>query len=304
MTESRDVGQRRRHGRAIASLLLMVLIWGVNFPIAKHAISEISPVAFNSLRFPLAALVVYVALARAGPIPWPAAADRRRVLMLGLIGNALYQQFFIFGLANSHAGIASVLLSATPIFTTMASSAAGHERISTLTWTGVLAGFAGLVLVITHGAGMTTAGSGESWLLGNLMMLGASLAWAFYTVGSRDLVARYGPLPVTAWTLWTGAAVIVLIGLPSLLRTPLSALSGATWFAVAYAGALSIGLAYIIWYHGVEALGNTRTSAFNNLTPVIALLAAWLTLGERPGPWQLAGSAIVLTGVTLAQLRR
>jgi drug/metabolite transporter (DMT)-like permease len=122
-------------------------------------------------------------------------------------------------------------------------------------------------------------------------------------VGSRDLVARYGPVPVTAWTLWTGAAAIVLIGLPSLLRTPVLALPFSAWAAIVYAGALSIGLAYLIWYQGVRVLGNTRTSAFSNLTPVIALVAAWLALGERPNAWQLAGAAVVLAGVTLAQAR-
>jgi len=300
MAETWNPANPGRQRRAVASLLLMVLIWGINFPIAKHALGELAPAAFNSLRFPLAALVVLIALARSGPIPWPAAPDRRRVLTLGLIGNALYQQFFIYGLANSHAGIASVLLAGTPIFTTLASSAAGHERISGRTWIGVGLGFTGLLLVISHGAD-ADATEGGSRLLGNLMMLGASLTWAFYTVGSRDLVARYGPVPVTAWTLWTGAVVIVLIGLPALFRTPIHTLSPATWFGIVYAGSLSIGLAYLIWYYGVGVLGNTRTSAFSNLTPVIALAAAWLTLGETPSAWQLAGGAVVLAGVTLTQ---
>jgi len=303
MAETTYAMPRARQRRAMASLVLMVLIWGINFPIAKSALGVLTPPAFNALRFPLAALVVLYALARSGPIPWPAAADRWRVLTLGLLGNALYQQFFIFGLANSHAGIASVLLAATPILTTLLSSAAGHERITGRTWAGVILGFTGLVLVITQSASAGGAG-GESRLLGSILMLSAALAWAVYTVGSRDLVARYGPVPVTAWTLWTGAAVIVLIGIPSLLRTPVHSLPPAIWAAIAYAGALSIGLAYLIWYHGVGVLGNTRTSAFSNLTPVIALLAAWLSLGERPTGWQLAGSAVVLAGVTITQLRR
>jgi drug/metabolite transporter (DMT)-like permease len=280
----------------------MVIIWGVNFPITKHALGVISPPAFNALRFPLAALVVLIALARAGPIPWPAPADRARVLTLGLLGNALYQQFFIFGLDHSRAGIASVLLAATPIFTTLLSSAAGHERIPARVWTGVVLGFAGLVLVIAAGA--PGGGSDNGPVLGNVVMLGAALAWAVYTVGSRDLVARYGPVPVTAWTLWTGAIVIVLVGIPSLLHTSLGSLTLGTWAAIAYAGGLSIGVAYLIWYQGVGVLGNARTSAFSNLTPVIALASAWLALGERPSAGQLAGSAIVLAGVTLAQLKR
>jgi len=283
----------------------MVVIWGINFPVAKHALGVVAPPAFNSLRFPLASLVVFLALSRSGPIPWPAPEDRRRVLTLGLLGNALYQQFFIFGLAHSRAGIAAVLLAATPIFTSLLSSAAGHERITGRTWTGVMLGFGGLVLVIAAGAGAEAISAGsEGRLLGNITMLGAALAWAVYTVGSRDLVARYGPVPVTAWTLWTGATAITLIGIPSLLRTPVFSLSIGTWGAIAYAGALSIGLCYLIWYYGVGIIGNTRTSAFSNLTPVVALLAAWLSLGERPNAGQLLGSAVVLVAVTLTQSRR
>lgn len=278
----------------------MVVIWGINFPIAKAALGELTPLAFNALRFPLAAAVVYLALRRYGPIPWPDPLDRRRVILLGVLGNALYQQFFIFGLAHSRAGIASVLLAGTPIVTALLSASAGHERVRLRAWTGVLTGFAGIALVIAAG-GRTEGADGS--VAGNLVMLGACLAWAVYTVGSRDLVARYGPIPVTAWTLWAGTLVIVTIGLPALARTNLGALPVAAWGGVIYAGMLSIGVAYLIWYQGVRQLGNTRTAAFSNLVPIVALTAAWIGLAERPAPLQLLGAAIVIGGVTLTQSR-
>ena len=289
-----------RSRRALLALTLMVLIWGINFPIAKAALGEIPPPAFNALRFPLAALVVFLALRLRGPIPWPAPADRRRVLTLGILGNALYQQFFIYGLAHSNAGIASVLLAGSPVVTTLLSAAAGHERVGARAWAGVGLGFAGLGLVIASGNGAANAGGST---LGNLVMLGATLAWSVYTVGSRDLVARYGPVPFTAWTLWTGCAVLLMIGAPSLLRLDPGSVSPASWAGVVYAGALSIGVAYLIWYYAVSQLGNTRTSAFSNLTPVVALVSAWLVLGERPAAWQLVGAGVVLVGVLLAQRR-
>lgn len=277
----------------------MVVIWGINFPIAKAALAVLPPLAFNALRFPLAALVVYVALRRQGPLPWPDPLDRRRVILLGVLGNALYQQFFIFGLAHSRAGIASVLLAGTPIITALLSASLGHERVRARAWAGVLAGFAGIALVIAAGDRSGAAADGS--VLGNLVMLGACLAWAVYTVGSRDLVARYGPVPVTAWTLWAGTIVIVAIGLPTTLRTDLSVVPAAAWAGVAYAGVLSIGVAYLIWYQGVRQLGNTRTSAFSNLVPIVALLAAWLGLGETPTLLQMVGAGIVIGGVTLTQ---
>ena len=286
---------------AHAALLLMVIIWGVNFPIAKAALSELTPLAFNALRFPLAAAVVYVALRRRGRISWPAPQDRLRVLLLGVLGNVFYQQFFIFGLHNTRAGTASVLLAGTPVVTALLSAGLGHERIRAQTWVGVAATVAGIVLVVAYGG---QAANGPGNLLGDLLMIAASCSWAIYTVGSRRLIQRYGSVQFTAWTLWTGALILCLIGLPAVFRTDLGEASASAWIGVLYAGGLSIGIAYLIWYHGVQQIGNTRTAAYSNLVPVVALLAAWLHLGEVPAAGQVAGAAIIIAGITLAQRTR
>lgn len=287
-------------GRAHAALLLMVLIWGINFPVAKAALSELTPLAFNALRFPLAALVVFIALRRRGGFRWPARGDRLRVFALGVLGNVIYQQFFIFGLALTRAGTASVLLAGTPIVTALLSAAFGHERVSARTWLGVIATFIGIALVVVYGGALDEGGAS---LLGDLLMIGASFSWAVYTVGSRRYIERYGTVQFTAWTLWTGAIGLCLIGLPSVLRTDLGAVSLGAWIGVMYAGALSIGLAYLIWYYGVRLIGNTRTAAYSNLVPVVALIAAWLQLGEVPALGQVVGAAVILAGITLAQVR-
>jgi drug/metabolite transporter (DMT)-like permease len=284
---------------AHAVLLLMVVIWGINFPVAKAALNELSPLAFNALRFPLAAATVLVALLLRGSVRWPEPGDRVRVLMLGVLGNVCYQLFFIFGLANTRAGTASVLLAGTPILTALLSAAVGHERVASRTWIGVVATFAGISLVVMHGGD----DAGDSTLLGDLLMVAASCSWAIFTVGSRDLIDRYGSMQLTAWTLWTGTVGLVVIGVPAVLRTDLAAVSPGAWLGVVYAGALSIGIAYMIWYHGVRQIGNTRTAAYSNLTPIVALIAAWLQLGEVPRTGQLAGAAIIILGITLAQVR-
>lgn len=286
--------------KAYAALLLMVFIWGINFAVAKAALSELSPLAFNALRFPLAAGVVLIALRRGRGFLWPAPGDRLRVFALGMLGNVFYQQFFIFGLDLTRAGTASLLLAATPILTALLSAGLGHERVGARTWIGVVATFAGIALVVLFGS---DAAEGGFSLLGDLLMIGASISWAVYTVGSRSLIARYGPVQFTAWTLWTGAIGLTLIGLPAVLRTDLGDVSLNAWFGVLYAGALSIGVAYLIWYYGVRQIGNTRTAAFSNLVPVVALLAAWLHLGEVPSAGQLLGAGVILGGLTLAQVR-
>jgi drug/metabolite transporter (DMT)-like permease len=287
--------------RAYAGLLLMVVIWGANFSVAKVALASVPPLAFNALRFPFAALAVLITLRLRGPIPLPQPQDVSRIVVLGLLGNVLYQQFFIFGLHHSNAGIASVLLAGTPILTALVSAALGHERVRPRTWIGVCATFIGIMLVVQQSGTMEQA---NGTMAGGLLMIGASVAWAAYTVGARPLLVRYGALRVTAWTLWVGTTVLVIVGLPQLLSLPRSTFTPAVWLAVLYAGALSIGLAYMIWYNGVRVIGNTRTAAYSNAVPVVALAVAWLWLGEAPSAGELIGSAVIIGGVTLAQTGR
>lgn len=279
------------------ALLLMVVVWAVNFSVAKQALVALSPLAFNALRFPLAAAVVHAALRAGGTFPLPEPRHRMRVLWLGLLGNLVYQQFFIFGLDLTRAGTASVLLAGTPIITALLSALLGHERVGWRSWLGAAATIAGIVLVV----GSSTA---DGSVLGDVLMLGASCAWAGYTVGARPLVEHYGAVPVTAWTLTIGGIGVVAAGMPDLLRTDLTAVPAGAWLGVVYAGAFSIGLAYLIWNYGVRHIGNTRTAVFSNLVPVVALAVAWIWLGEVPDGRQIAGAAVIIGGVSLVQLRR
>jgi len=288
--------------RATIALLMMALIWALNFSIAKDALARIAPLAFNTLRFPLAALVVTIAMSRRTGLGLPERADRVRLVGLGLLGNVVYQMCFIFGLDHTRAGTASVLLAGTPIVTGLLSAGMGHERIEPRTWMGAGATVLGITLVVLSGA--PVAGSADSTLHGDLLMILATLAWAAYTVSSRPLISKYGALPVTAWTLWVGSTALVAIGIRSTLALDFHLIGPRDWFAVVYAGALSIGVAYVLWSYGIRHLGSTRTATFSNLVPVIALAAAWLLLSERPTAGQLTGAAVIIGGVTLVQLGR
>jgi drug/metabolite transporter (DMT)-like permease len=74
-----------------------------------------------------------------------------------------------------------------------------------------------------------------------------------------------------------------------------------SWIGVVYSGLLSIALAYVIWNQGVRKIGGTRTAAYANLTPVVAVLVAWPALGEVPTFGQLAGAVVILVGIYLVR---
>ena len=221
-------------------------------------------------------------------------------MLLAVLGNVGYQLCFIFAIDWTLAGNASLLLSTTPVWTVILSALAGHEKPTRWVGVGVLGTMVGMTLVVLGGGDAVSFGS--QTLRGDLLMVLASILWSIYTVGGRRPVKRYGPIRMTAWTLWLGTPFLVLLGLPSLRATELAEVSLGTWLGVAYAGFLSIGLAYLLWHRGVQRIGNNRTAVYSNLVPVAALFTAWLWLGEVPTGVQMLGGAVILGGLTLARV--
>lgn len=287
--------------RPDAGLLTLAVIWGVNFAVIKGALDALEPMAFNALRFPLAAMVLFVLMAGSGRLRVPERRHLVALAALGLLGNVAYQSFFIFGLAGTSAGNASLLLSTTPVWTALFSTVTRQERLPYQVWVGVCGTVLGIALLVGGGA---TVSFGNATLRGDLLMMGSSVLWAAYTVGSRPLVQRYGAMAVTGWTLWVGTPFLVLLGIPDLRHVDLRALDAGVWGAVVYAGVLAISIAYLLWNRGIRRLGNARTAVYANLVPVVALVAAWVALGEQPTPLQLSGAAVILGSLTLTNLSR
>ena len=288
--------------RTDLALVMLGVIWGVNFSVIKVALAEFEPLAFNALRFPLAAATLFALLRLRGPIPVPEREDWARVVFLGLLANVVYQFFFIFGIDRTLAGNASLMLATTPVWTLILATAIGQEQHSRAVWLGVLATLIGMVLVV--GGGGRAVGLGDGLLQGDLLLVAAAIVWAIYTVGSQDLTRRYGALAVTSWTLWVGTVALVVSGASSVAKMDLDGVSATAWFGVGYAGILAIAVAYLIWNYGLEHIGASRTAAFSNLVPVVALITAAIWLSERPSPSQILGAAIIIAGVWVARVAR
>src|SRR6266540_7077682 len=255
-----------RSSRLDALLLLMTVIWGTNYALIKTAFRELDPQAFNALRLVLASAVMvavssFVRTSTVFHTPAPLTrSDWFRLLWLGLVGHCLYQFLFIGGLAKTSVANGALLVSASPVVITLFSTIGGKERIGALHWAGTLLSLLGIYIVVGRGAHL----SGAS-LRGDVMLMGAVVCWALYTIGARPLMERHSPVGVTALSMLCGTMLYVPLTASRLSREPWGAVSTLTWVKLVYSSLFAICVAYTIWYAAVRAIGSARTSVYSNL---------------------------------------
>ncbi|HVS17758.1 MAG TPA: DMT family transporter, partial [Planctomycetota bacterium] len=268
----------------------VALIWGVNVPVMKAAIATLHPFTFNALRLSCSVVVLGLCevLARRRervPTPWGT------VVFLALLTSVVYQALFIGGIARTSAGHTGFIVASGPLWTALAGRAMGVERVGARAWVGLGLAFVGTALVVA------TAGGSEATTSGNLLVLAAMLAWAVGTVHSRGVLETFPAGRLAFLTSLVALPGHWLIALPHLDQLEAATLDGPLWAAILYSGALSTGLAYVFWNASVRSVGPSRTSAYTNLVPLVALAVAWAWLGERPTFDQLAGGALILVGI-------
>lgn len=287
----------RESPRLDPSMLALVTIWGVNFVVIKAALDVMSPLVFNSLRMASAVVILALVLRAQGPLV-VSRSDWLPLVALGLVGHTLYQILFISGIARTTAGNSALILAMVPLFVAILGAALRLDRLTPRVWGGIILAFAGLFVLVLGGGRLhidaqTIAGDG--------LVLLCSICWASYTVFSRPFLTRMSPLHLTTVTMLLGIPPLVLVSLPQLLAQDWGRITWQAWAGVAFSAVTAIAIGYVIWYRSVQRVGGARTAVYSNLIPIVALIAAWLLLGERLNVLQIAGAGVVLAGVWTAR---
>lgn len=289
-------------------LLLVVLIWGLNFPILKAVLGVMHPHVVNVFRFLFSLAVLGGVYGwrqhRAGAPFWePVRQYGWHLFGLGLLGYLLYQFCFIVGVDFTTAGNAALIMASAPLWTALLGHVFGIDRLGVRTWLGLSVTLVGTVLVVLYGAQRVTLS--DDAFVGNLMMLGAALFWGSYTVFNKPVLRHVSPAGLTFFGLLMAMPFLVALAVPYVPDVAWEAVDGTVWIAIAYSGALSTGLAIVLWNLGVQRVGPSNTAVYGNLVPVVAVLASVVFLGEQVTPGQLAGGALIILGlVYMRRVRR
>jgi drug/metabolite transporter (DMT)-like permease len=283
------------------AMVSVVIIWGLNFSVMKGLYEYFHPLAFTFLRF-LVAVVALTLVMRALGVSL--AVDRRdlpALAAMGILSNTIYQILFVNGLATTTAGNAGLLMASTPVFAYLTGVFLKRERFRKSILGGIVLSMMGVAAIMIFGSRGIALGT--NWK-GDVLVLAAAILWGLYSGGAVRLIMKYGALRVTLWLMITGTLGLVPLLFPWAVRQDWTAVPLRGWIAFAYSTFLSIVYSYVVWSHGIQRIGVSRTVIYSNITPVVALFGAWLLLGERAAMGQFAGVALILTGVFIVRSQK
>jgi drug/metabolite transporter (DMT)-like permease len=281
-----------------ASLLLAVFFLGTNPVAVKVAVAEFPPLPFVTMRFTLAGLLLLALVALLEPAEGrPTRRDLLPLAGVGLVGVGANNVAFTLGVSMTTASETALIYAAVPIWGILLGLALGLERPTPWGIVGVCLAFLGVAVVVYGGL------TGSTSLLGNLLVVVATVCWGSYAVLSLPLLLRYSPLVVASYTMLFGGLGALPLALPGFLDAGWADASGRALVALAYSTLLVAAFGFWAWQRGVSQVGANRVLIYQYLITLVGVTAGVLLLGESLTANKVLGGAVILLGVYLARRR-
>ena len=286
------------HPTAYGLLTLNMALWGSSLVVARAAHEIVPPLAFTFWRWVVAVLVLLPIVWRKLPATMPYVRRSWRSLALLCGFMVVGTTFSVIAVNYTTAINASLINGSQPIVTALAAFLVVRERMSLRSGLGVLAAFIGILVMISQGS--------PQFLLdlainsGDLVMLIAVLAWAFYSVELH----RQPEHPSGNVLLFFIACTGLVTGLPFYIvetvfvREFVPSRNGVA--AIIYLSVAATLLAVYLWNLAIRSVGATHAALFLNLIPVFGAAFAMLFLGESLYTFHVIGAAFVLLGIVMA----
>jgi drug/metabolite transporter (DMT)-like permease len=266
--------------RQLWALLALTLMWGVNWPMMKLSLQELSPLYFRAITMLLGGLWLFAFVARRGERMWPATSEWATIAWLGLPNVLGWHTLSIFGVKELASGRAAILGFTMPIFTVLIGAAFFGERITPRVRVAVVCAGIAIGLLLWH---ELQSLSGRP--VGIVWMLGAAFFWGLGTLMFRQAHFTLSPMVVTVWMLLLGSAVVWGLALAlEPLPTP-STFSTPMWISLVYGVFINYGIAQLIWFGMARDLPPATSAMSIMAIPLVGTLSATLIVGEVPH-WQ------------------
>ena len=289
-------GKRRTTLLFEASLLSTAVLLGTNPAAVKYAVGYVPPLPFAALRFVLAGLVLWAILRLFDPKGRLRREDFLAMAGLGVVGVALNNAAFTFGVSMTSASNTALVVATAPLWGMLLGFVLGWERPRLRGLIGVGLALLGVGVIVYRGLG-----AGGTSLMGDLLVMGAAACWGSYSVLSLPLLRRYSPLAVAGYSMLFGGLAILPFASFGILSADWGTVSIGGWGAVAYSALLVAAFGFTSWQRGVSRIGANRMLVYQYLVTLVGVISGVVLFGEGFGIDQAVGAAILLAGVYLAR---
>jgi drug/metabolite transporter (DMT)-like permease len=278
--------------RQLTALVILTLMWGINWPMMKFSLRELSPLYFRALTMSCGAFFLYAWYRARGLRLWPrwsaGGGEWRAIVVIGAPNILGWHAFSILGVKELASGRAAVLGFTMPIWTVLLGALCFGEKLTARAVLAVLAVAAAVLLLASSEIG-TLAGRPE----GIAWMMLAALCWAIGTLLLRraDLT-----LPLEALTIWSMILSSLCLWVLACASEPAPVwqFSGAMWLALAYGAFINYGFAQTLWASLARHLPPTTSAMSVMAIPSVGTLSAALLIGEAPH-WQDWAAIVCVT---------
>jgi drug/metabolite transporter (DMT)-like permease len=278
------------------SLVAMLVMWSFNYVAGKVALRHLDPITLAAFRIELATLIILpIYFLRRNRIRLSA----RALWTLAWLGFFLVLNQFCFtvGLDYTSSGHSSVILSVGPIIVLLLAIAIKQEALTPGKLFGMAISFLGVILLEAD-RGLFTR---SPFLTGDLLTLAGTSSFSIYAVFSKKFARGFDTVTMNTINLVAGAILLFPLAIRQGTRLDWGAVGWSGWAGLIYMAAISSVAAYLLFYWVLRYMTASRVAAINYFQPVGAILVSAAFLGEEPTRYLLAGGAIVLLGVFLAE---
>jgi drug/metabolite transporter (DMT)-like permease len=306
-----DEPRARRPVLGYAMVLAATCMWGVNGTVSKGILSAgLSSPRLTEVRSTGAALALGIALLITQP--WRLRlrpGEVRFLIAFGILGLALVQWLYFFAIHRLEIGIALLIQYLAPVLIALWARFVAKERVRRRIWVALILSLAGLSLVVELWQGFSLDA------LGTVAALGASVAFALYILLAEHAVGLRDPVSLLCLGFAVAAAFWAVVqpwwSFPAGVVDEHVRLDGAllttttpVWLLMLTMIVVGTILPFLLLVGALRHISATRVALTAMFEPVAGALVAYAWLGEALSGAQLAGGAIVLAGILLAQTAR
>lgn len=285
------------------ALLLAYIIWGANFVVAKVTLQEFPPMSLAFFRFAFASLFLapfFISQAKKVKID---KKDLPRLIAIGILIVTLNITFFFEGIKRTTAIDASVLTLIIPMLSVLAGWWFLKEKVYAVNLAGIVLGFAGAAILVGIPQ-IVTGNYSASALIGNILIILASISWVAGALVAKKILAKYSSLVVTAIAFLTGTITFFIPASFEYIQNPswVNQITTLGILGVIYMTLLSSISAYFLFEWGLSKTSVISADLFQYIEPFIATGLAMTILGERVSSYFLIGACLIAVGAYLGTL--